>query len=93
MSRRPLSTTVEQTSQGVYLFGNYMVIWATQMVHDSGEQVVSQRFEDLRQKMVNVARAALSCPQPQSVRSQGIIRTTTESDCYGKITIELRQQL
>ncbi|KAJ1353053.1 hypothetical protein KIN20_009599 [Parelaphostrongylus tenuis] len=37
----------------------------TQMVHDLKEQVVSQRFEDLRQKMVKVAWAAPSCHQPQ----------------------------
>ncbi|KAJ1370262.1 hypothetical protein KIN20_031952 [Parelaphostrongylus tenuis] len=44
----------------------------TQMVHDLGEQVVPQRFEDLRQKMVQVARAAPSCHQTQqAVRSQG----------------------
>ncbi|KAJ1348924.1 hypothetical protein KIN20_004333 [Parelaphostrongylus tenuis] len=49
----------------------------TQMVHDFREQVVPQRFEDLRQKMVQVARSAHSCHQPQqAVRSTGIIRTT-----------------
>ncbi|KAJ1374333.1 hypothetical protein KIN20_036999 [Parelaphostrongylus tenuis] len=48
----------------------------TQMVHDLREQVLPQRFEDLRQKMVQVARAAPSCHQPQqAVRSTGIIRT------------------
>ncbi|KAJ1363219.1 hypothetical protein KIN20_023038 [Parelaphostrongylus tenuis] len=48
----------------------------TQMVHYPREQVVPQRFEDLRQIMVQVARAALSCHQPQqAVRSTGIIRT------------------
>ncbi|KAJ1362602.1 hypothetical protein KIN20_022213 [Parelaphostrongylus tenuis] len=46
------------------------------MAHDLREQAVSQRFEDLRQIMVQVARAAPSCHQPQeAVRSPGIIRT------------------
>ncbi|KAJ1371992.1 hypothetical protein KIN20_034044 [Parelaphostrongylus tenuis] len=46
------------------------------MVHDLIEQVVSQWFEDLGQKMVQVARAAPSYHQPQqSVRSRGIVRT------------------
>ncbi|KAJ1368407.1 hypothetical protein KIN20_029531, partial [Parelaphostrongylus tenuis] len=31
---------------------------ATQLVRDPKEQMASQRFEDLRQKMVPVARAA-----------------------------------
>ncbi|KAJ1360684.1 hypothetical protein KIN20_019713 [Parelaphostrongylus tenuis] len=48
----------------------------TQMVHDLREQMVPQRFEDLRQKMVQVVRAAPSCHQPQqAARSTGIIRT------------------
>ncbi|KAJ1346115.1 hypothetical protein KIN20_000815 [Parelaphostrongylus tenuis] len=43
---------------------------AALMVHDLREQVVQQKFEDLRQKMVQVARAAPSYHQPQqAVRS------------------------
>ncbi|KAJ1353879.1 hypothetical protein KIN20_010648 [Parelaphostrongylus tenuis] len=55
------------------------------MVHDSREQVVSQRFEDLRQKMVQEARAVPNCHQPQkavrlrasSERSSDITLTTS----------------
>ncbi|KAJ1352428.1 hypothetical protein KIN20_008758 [Parelaphostrongylus tenuis] len=39
---------------------NSTVLRTTQTVHDLGEQVVSQRFEGLRQKMVQVAKAASS---------------------------------
>ncbi|KAJ1355875.1 hypothetical protein KIN20_013439 [Parelaphostrongylus tenuis] len=47
-----------------------------QKVHDLREQTASQRFADLRQKMVQVTRAAPSCHHPrQSVRSSHIIRT------------------
>ncbi|KAJ1363991.1 hypothetical protein KIN20_023972 [Parelaphostrongylus tenuis] len=49
---------------------------AAQMVHDLREQMASQTFEERRQKMVQVARAAPGCRQPQqSVRSPYIIRT------------------
>ncbi|KAJ1359024.1 hypothetical protein KIN20_017635 [Parelaphostrongylus tenuis] len=48
----------------------------TQVVHNLRKQVVPLRFEDLRQKIVQVARAAFSCHQPQqAVRSTSIIRT------------------
>ncbi|KAJ1366209.1 hypothetical protein KIN20_026809 [Parelaphostrongylus tenuis] len=48
----------------------------TQMVHDLREQTASQRFEDLGQKMLQVARAAPGCRQPQQpVRSRSVIRT------------------
>ncbi|KAJ1370626.1 hypothetical protein KIN20_032396 [Parelaphostrongylus tenuis] len=48
---------------------------ATQMVHGFREQMASQRFEDLGEKIVQVARAASSCRQPQqSVRSPDVIR-------------------
>ncbi|KAJ1356123.1 hypothetical protein KIN20_013773 [Parelaphostrongylus tenuis] len=48
----------------------------THMVHDLREQVLPQRFEDLRQKMVQVAERHPAGHQPQqAVRSTGIIRT------------------
>ncbi|KAJ1349377.1 hypothetical protein KIN20_004935 [Parelaphostrongylus tenuis] len=48
---------------------------ATQMVRDLREQMASQRFEDLKQKVIQVERAAPSCHQPQqSLRSRRHIR-------------------
>ncbi|KAJ1368727.1 hypothetical protein KIN20_029987, partial [Parelaphostrongylus tenuis] len=61
-----------------------LIIVVTQMVHDLREQKVPQRFEDVRQKMVQVAKAAPSCHQPQqfdrrasSERSSDLTRTTS----------------
>ncbi|KAJ1354775.1 hypothetical protein KIN20_011811 [Parelaphostrongylus tenuis] len=51
------------------------LIRAMQMVDDSRKQMVWQKFEDLGQKMVPMARAAISYRQPQQpVLSPDIIR-------------------
>ncbi|KAJ1357245.1 hypothetical protein KIN20_015347 [Parelaphostrongylus tenuis] len=79
------SIGIANSTEFCYLFGNYMIIQVTQMVHDLREQVVPQRFEDLRQKMVQVARrhpAATNLNRQfdrraSSERSSDLTRTTS----------------
>ncbi|KAJ1371484.1 hypothetical protein KIN20_033446 [Parelaphostrongylus tenuis] len=58
----------------------------TQMVHNLRAQVLPQRFEDLRHKVVQMARAAPSCHQPQQLFGTTALFGGTTS-LFGFITL------